>query len=183
MDPNSVWDEAVQSLHGAKRRTELVLSEVPAPTRLAPNALALSGELTVSDIELASGRFVLLHDPKGQDAWEANFRVVSFVSAAIEADVVTDELFDEVAWSWLLESLTASKAEYSNLSGTVTRTVSRSFADLSERSRETQLEIRASWSPREGNLAPQLTAWCSLIEQAAGLEPLPEGVASIKRTR
>lgn len=177
------WTAAVKSLHGATRRSELVLAEVPAPSRLAPYALALSADLSVNDEELAAGKFVLLHDPAGQDAWDGTFRIVTFVNAQIEADVVTDELFDEVAWSWLQDALESSGAEFSTLSGTVTRTVSRSFAELAQRPRETQLEVRASWSPQAQNLAPQLTAWCALLEQAAGLEPLPEGVTSLKRSR
>ena len=36
------WNDAVKTLHGATRRTELTLAEVPAPNRLAPYALALS---------------------------------------------------------------------------------------------------------------------------------------------
>jgi hypothetical protein len=178
------WNDAVKTLHGATRRTEITLAEVPAPNRLAPYALALSGVLALdSDNELASGKFVLLHDPDGQPTWESTFRVVTFVNAEIEPDVVTDEMFDEVAWSWLIEALGHSYAEFTNLSGTVTRTVSRSFAGLADRQRETELEIRASWSPSSSELAAHLTAWCSLLEQASGLEPLPEGVTQINRNK
>lgn len=178
------WNDAVKTLHGATRRSEITLAEVPAPTRLAPFALALTGVLSIdSDSELASGKFVLLHDPDGQPTWDSTFRVVTFVNAEIEPDVVTDEMFDEVAWSWLIEALSHSEADFSNLSGTVTRTVSRSFADLADRARETELEIRASWSPTGSELAAHLTAWCSLLEQAAGLEPLPEGVTQINRNK
>lgn len=178
------WNDAVQTLHGAARRTEITLAEVPAPSRLAPFSLALSGVLAVdSDNELASGKFVLLHDPDGQPTWESNYRVVTFVNAEIEPDVVTDEMFDEVAWSWLIEALALSEAEFTNLSGTVTRTVSRSFAGLADRQRETELEIRASWSPSTSELAAHLTAWCLLLEQASGLEPLPEGVTQINRNK
>jgi len=178
------WNDAVKTLHKATRRTEITLAEVPAPTRLAPYALALSGVLALdSDSELASGKFVLLHDPDGQPTWDGTFRVVTFVNAQIEPDVVTDEMFDEVAWSWLVEALGHSNAEFANLSGTVTRTVSRSFAALADRARETELEIRASWTPETAELAAHLTAWCALLEQAVGLEPLPEGVTQINRNK
>ena len=185
--PNSAelaWNNAVKTLHGATRRTEITLTEVPAPTRLAPFSLALSGVLAIdSETELSSGKFVLLHDPDGQPTWGSTFRVVTFVNAEIEPDVVTDEMFDEVAWSWLIEALGQSEATFGNLSGTVTRTVSRSFAALADRERETALEIRASWSPGTAELAAHLTAWCSLLEQAAGLEPLPPGVTQINRNK
>jgi len=183
-DAETIWKDAVATLHGATRRTEITLTEVPAPNRLAPYALALSGVLTNNtEEELSSGRFVLLHDPSGQPTWDGEFRIVTFVNADIEADVVTDEMFDEVAWSWLLECLDKSEAEYGALSGTVTRTVSRSFADLADRARQTQLEIRASWTPGSEQLAAHLTAWCSLLEQSAGLEPLPDGVTQISRNK
>ena len=178
------WNNAVKTLHKATRRTEITLAEVPAPTRLAPFALALTGVLNLdAETELASGKFVLLHDPDGQPTWDSTYRVVTFVNAEIEPDVVTDEMFDEVAWSWLIEALTQSDADFGNLSGTITRTVSRSFAALADRARETELEIRASWSPSGPELAAHLTAWCSLLEQAAGLEPLPEGVTQINRNK
>lgn len=175
------WTSAVKSLHGATKRAEITLQEVAAPNRLAPFALALTAELNFAEQELAGGKFVLLYDPDGQLAWGGELRVVTFMNAAIEPDVVTDQMFDEVAWSWLTESLAISSAEYTNLSGTITRTVSRSFAELSDRVQETNLEVRASWTAQSAHLAPQLTAWCSLLEQAAGLEPLPEGVTQLKR--
>ena len=179
---DQAWTDALETLSTSSPRAEIVLQEVPAPGRLAPHAIALSAEVIDKDSqEIASGKFVVLHDPDGQPTWNGNFRIVTFVNADVEADVVTDELFDDVAWSWLTESLDVSDAKYHNLSGTVTRSASRSFAELAERERETQLEIRASWSPGVPNLACHLNAWCALLERAAGLEPLPEGVTSLSR--
>lgn len=179
---DQTWTEAVESLSTTSPRAEIVLQEVPAPGRLAPHAIALSAEVIDKDSEeIASGKFVVLHDPAGQPTWNGNFRIVTFVNADVEADVVTDELFDDVAWSWLTESLEVASADYHNLSGTVTRSASRSFAELADRERETQLEIRASWSPSNSHLNDHLSAWCALLERAAGLEPLPEGVTSLSR--
>lgn len=179
---DQAWTSAIESLSTTSPRAEILIEEVPAPTRLAPHALALSGEIIDREgNELASGKFVVLHDGAGQPTWNGTFRIVTFVHADIEPDVVTDELFDEVAWSWLTESLNLVNAEYSNLSGTVTRTASRSFADLADREQETQLEIRASWSPTKPVLTEHLHAWCTLLERAAGLEPLPDGVTPLTR--
>lgn len=177
-----IWSEAVRTLSTASPRAEISIEEVPAPARLAPHSVALSATVTDKQgNEFATGKFVVLHDPDGQPTWDGNFRIVTFVHADIEPDVITDELFDDVAWSWLTESLEQTSAEYSNLSGTVTRTASRSFADLADRARETQLEIRASWSPTTTNLASHLNSWCALLERSAGLEPLPEGVTPLSR--
>ena len=92
-----------------------------------------------------------------------------------------DELVDDVAWAWLGESLTDCDA--ANLSGTVTRTLSRSYAGLEDRDTQTELEIRASWTSLSPDVGTHLRAWLSLVEMCAGLAPLPEGVSAIARTR
>jgi len=179
-----VWQVALDSLQSPTLRPEFSLEEVPAPQRLAPHSIALAVEaVDADDEELAVGRFIVLHDPKGQDTWDGEFRVVSFVRAPIESDVVTDDLFDEVAWSWLTDALTDAGAQFHNASGTVTRTVSRSFAGLEDRSTETDLEIRASWSPDTEDLSLHLKAWLALVEKSSGLTPLPEGVTALSRKR
>lgn len=179
-----VWQAALDSLQSPALRTEFTLEEVPAPQRLAPHSIALAVEaIDGDDEELAVGRFIVLHDPEGQDTWDGTFRVVSFVRAPIESDVVTDDLFDEVAWSWLTDALTDAGAQFHNASGTVTRTVSRSFAGLEDRSTETDLEIRASWSPDTEDLSMHMKAWLALVEKSSGLTPLPEGVTALSRKR
>lgn len=180
----SEWDEALASLQSPELRPEYSLEEVPAPSRLAPNSIALAIEvIDADDEELAIGRFIVLNDPQGQDTWDGTFRVVSFVRAPMESDVVTDGLFDEVAWSWLTDALNESDAEYHNISGTVTRTISRSFAGLEDRNSETDLEIRASWSPNSADLSTHLNAWLALVEKSSGLLPLPAGVSALARKR
>ncbi|MSZ22332.1 MAG: DUF3000 family protein [Actinobacteria bacterium] len=179
-----VWQVALDSLQSPTLRPEFSLEEVPAPQRLAPHSIALAVEaVDADDEELAVGRFIVLHDPEGQDTWDGEFRVVSFVRAPIESDVVTDDLFDEVAWSWLTDALTDAGAQFHNASGTVTRTVSRSFAGLEDRSTETDLEIRASWSPDTEDLSLHMKAWLALVEKSSGLTPLPEGVTALSRKR
>jgi hypothetical protein len=179
-----VWQCALESLQSPVLRPEFTLEEVPAPQRLAPHSIALAVEaVDADDEELAVGRFIVLHDPEGQDTWDGTFRVVSFVRAPMESDVVTDDLFDEVAWSWLTDALSDAGAEFHNASGTVTRTVSRSFAGLEDRSTETDLEIRASWSPDTEDLSLHMQAWLALVEKSSGLTPLPEGVTALSRKR
>ena len=179
-----VWQVALDSLQSPALRTEFTLEEVPAPQRLAPHSIALAVEaVDGDDEELAVGRFIVLHDPEGQETWDGTFRVVSFVRAPIESDVVTDDLFDEVAWSWLTDALTDAGAQFHNASGTVSRTVSRSFAGLEDRSTETDLEIRASWSPDTEDLSMHMKAWLALVEKSSGLTPLPEGVTALSRKR
>lgn len=178
------WDEVVASLKSLSYRPEFLIEEVPAPARLAPKSLALALDVVDhEDRDLASGRFVVLHDPDGQETWDGNLRVVTFVRAPIENDVVTDDLFDDVAWSWLIDALNESTEGFHNISGTVTRTVSKSYAGISNRESESDVEIRASWTPNSTNLGDQILVWLNFVQQCSGLEPLPPGVSAISRIR
>ena len=100
---------AVRRLRAVRLRPEVVLEEVPAPQRIAPFALALSADAVADGEELATGRFVVLHDPASPEAWEGDFRVVSFVRAALEPELGADPLLGQVGWSWLEESLSRGR--------------------------------------------------------------------------
>lgn len=175
---------ALQALGGRRLRGEVRLTEIPAPARIAPYAVALSGEINDpslgEDDEPAGGRFVVLHDPAGQEAWQGTFRVVTLVRAAMDAEVGTDPMFCEAAWSWVAEALQGHAADHHELGGTVTRVVSQSFGALAERPGEVEVEIRASWTP-DGDLTPHLAAWSAVLCTAAGLPPMPEGVTPLSR--
>lgn len=171
------FDEIVSEIRAIKIRQEIEIEEVPAPQKLAPFSLALTAD--VAD-DAATGRFVLLHDPQGQEGWNGSFRCVTFVRAAIDIDMVSDPLLADVGWTWLMESLEKLGCHYQNASGTVTRVASSSFGSLSDREEESELEVRASWTPSDGSdLASHVSAWIELIEMASGLAPIPDGVAQI----
>jgi len=173
---------AVTRLRQARLRPEIVLQEVPAPQRIAPHALALSAEVLQDDEELATGRFVLLYDPSGQEAWEGTFRAVTFVRAALEPELGSDQLISQVGWTWLQDALLAVGARYVAAGGTVTRVVSESFGTLAERTPTVELEVRASWSPLD-DPGLHLQAWGQLLCTVAGLPPLPDGVAPLPHRR
>src|SRR4051794_3648524 len=99
---------AVRRLRAVRLRPEVVLEEVPAPQRIAPFARARSADAVADGEELATGRFVVLHDPAAPEAWEGDFRVVSFVRAALEPELGADPLLGQVGWSWLEEALDAA---------------------------------------------------------------------------
>ena len=166
-------------------RSEILIEEVPAPAKLAPFAYALSADVALNDDDdIATGRFVLLHDPAGQEAWDGTFRCVTFVRSAIEDEFQSDPLMPEVGWSWFTESLRDVGAKSHAESGTVTRVASASFGQLSVNDDSSEIEIRASWTPDEGSdLATHLNAWVALLSTAAGLTPIPEGVSSLPKRR
>lgn len=180
--------QALEALGARRLRAEVRLSEIPAPARIAPFAVALSGEVAPADDELvpeteaASGRFVLLHDPAGQEAWEGTFRVVTLVRAALDPEVGSDPLLCEAAWSWVEDALAQAGAAHHALGGTVTRVVSQSFGALAERPGEVEVEIRASWTP-DGDVGDHLSAWSTVLCTAAGLPPLPDGVTALSPRR
>ncbi|MGB8021231.1 MAG: DUF3000 domain-containing protein [Candidatus Nanopelagicales bacterium] len=174
---------ALSSLRSVRYRPEVTVEESPAPQRLAPHAVALSADVAQDGEELGSGRLVVLHDPSGQASWAGTFRVVAFVRATLEAEMAADPLLAEVGWSWLVEALDTNAASYTNISGTVTRVTSESFGGLAQRPLEGQIELRASWTPVDPDLAPHARAWAEVLGQAAGLVPLPPGVAQLPRPR
>jgi hypothetical protein len=106
--------------------------------------------------------------------------------ATVDSDMQADPLLPEVGWNWLLDSLQEADALYSAPSGTVTRVSSASFGKLSSRHDESEVEIRASWSPiltTPEELIPHVQAWCNFISEVAGLQPVAEGVAPINSAR
>ena len=177
---------AATALRNFTPRIEIEIEETPAPAKLATHALALSAECIVDDEELASGRFVLLYEPEGHDTWDGNFRCVTFIRAQMELQMAVDPLLPEVGWSWLLDSLSAAGCEFNAPSGTVTRVSSASFGKLSPRNDQSEIEIRASWSPiikDSAEMIKHIDAWCNLLGEVAGLPPIVEGVAPISAAR
>lgn len=180
--PPETFSRALQSLRSARLRPEVSCDEAPAPQRLAPFSVALTADVTVGDEEVGSGRFVVLHNPDGHEAWDGTFRVVTFARAGLEPEMAADPLVTEVGWSWLLECLGAHDLEPMASSGTVTRVASESFGAMAERPASAEIEIRASWTPTDETLlGDHLTAWGDLLCTAAGLPPLPAGVVPLTR--
>ncbi|MEW2190048.1 DUF3000 domain-containing protein [Streptomyces microflavus] len=167
---------AVDALRSARLRPELEVETTRPPQRLAPHAYALEAAVVDGEDDLADGRLVLLHDPAGHDAWQGAFRLVTLVRAELEPEMAADPLLPEVCWSWLTGALDARGLSYGEAGGTVTRAGSHYFGALSARRPATQIEIRASWTPREGrggapDAAAHLMAWGDLLCQIAGLPP------------
>jgi len=183
LDAPEAFRMGLESLRHAQMRAEVALEEAPAPQRLAPFSAALTADVLQGDDELATGRFVLLHDPAGHDAWRGEFRIVTFVRAPLERDMADDAALTAVGWSWLIEALDAHAAPFTAPSGTVTRVVSEHFGDLADRAGTSEVELRASWTATDPYLGPHLEAWGDLLCQAAGLPPLPVGVSAIPRPR
>ncbi|WP_182525910.1 DUF3000 domain-containing protein [Nocardioides dongkuii] len=179
---------AVLSMRAATMRPEVLCEEMPAPQRIAPHAAALSADVTVDDTDIGTGRIILLHDPAGNEAWDGTFRCVAYARAEIEVEMITDPMLAEVGWSWLTEALDAHGATYGAAAGSVTRVATESFGGMAGEGGTAQIEIRASWTPtaEEGtplDVARHVEAWGELLCTAAGLPPVPDGVAVMPSRR
>ena len=168
-------------------RAEILLEEVPPPQKLASFSYAFSADVSNglqgdAEEEIASGRFVLLHEPGGQETWEGEFRCVTYIRADVDVVMQEDPLLPEVGWNWLLDSLSFSGCKYVAASGTVTRVASASFGKLSPRSDEAEIEIRASWTPlitTADDIRSHIEGWCTLLAELSGLPPIPDGISTI----
>jgi hypothetical protein len=166
-------------------RKEIHIDEIPAPQKLAPAAYAISADIALNDEEdLATGRFVILHDPQGQEAWNGLYRCVTYIRSAIDEEIKDDPLLPDVAWSWFLESLEKSGIDFRAPSGTVTKVLSASFGELAQSESSCEIEIRASWTPVDpSNLIANVQAWLLLLEIVSGLTPLPDGALGLPLRR
>ena len=172
---------AVAGLRSAAPRSEIVLEEVGAPQRLAPYAFALSATILRDGDEVVAGRLILLHDPAGHEAWQGTLRLVTYVTAELEADLAADPLLPGVGWTWLTDALEAQEAGYRAIGGTVTQTMSTRFGDLAGPPAAGVQEARISMSPADDDLGPHLLAWCALLASTAGLPP--PGVTALPERR
>jgi hypothetical protein len=175
------FEEILADIRAVSVRAELILEEIPAPQKLAPFAFAMTAD---TEDEIATARLVLLHDPAGQEGWGGDFRCVTFVRADVDHEMASDPMVANVGWSWLIESLEKFGCNYVQPSGTVTRVASASFGTLGERADDSELEVRASWTPTDPfQIANHVLAWLDLLERCAGLEPIPEGVTPLTRSQ
>lgn len=180
------FDAVAAALRAQAFRPDLVVREIPAPTSLAPQAIAFAADVRPEthgvDSPYGTGRFVLLHDDDEPDAWNGPWRVVCFAQAPLEPEIGTDPLLADVAWTWLIDALDTRHAGYHSASGTATKTLSKGFGSLASEGDGAQIELRASWSPVR-DLAAHLDAWAEVVCMLAGLPPGSEGVAVIGARR
>lgn len=197
--PPARFRAAVERLRAARMRGEVLLTEVPAPQRIAPFAAALGADVTHAGDEVATGRLILLHDPEGNDSWQGSWRCVTFVRADVDPEMVRDPMLSGVAWSWLHDAWGARDLAVVAPSGTVTAVLSEGFGGIESDGLTAQVEVRASWTPIGTPADPidltvpavpvvdvavpdvraHVEAWGDLLCCAAGLPPVPAGVVPL----
>lgn len=173
------FDMAALELRAMRWTRGMRIEEVGSPQRIAPYSLAIEADLEVADAAPVTGRLILLHDPRGNDAWRGAFRLVSFARVEMDLEMVADPLLPEVAWSWLTDSLAEHARGHDALAGTVTASYGRSFGELEDTEDHGVLEVRASWTPAlglRGDFDGHLRAWQGLLLSLAGGPPLATGL-------
>lgn len=176
-------------MRSATFRAELRVHEIPSPAGLAPESLALAGDIGAesvhgSDSGFGTGRFILLHDPSAPEAWRGEFRVVCFAQAPLEPEIGVDPFLPEVAWAWLRDALDERGARYDHASGTATTINSKGFGELAPQGVGAQIELRASWTPRDAAFDQHVSAWGDLLCLLSGLPPVEvEGVSVLRHRR
>lgn len=165
-------------------RPQVSFDSEPPPRRLAPEAMAIAAAVEIGGEEIGSGRFVLLHDPAGQEGWAGPFRVIAYLRAELEPEIAADPLIGQVGWTWLVEALDNMQAGYAAPSGSVTRVVTEGFGTKADQPVATEFEMRASWSPAgQGQdsyaLDRHVAAWVDALCAACGMPPSPPGVAQL----
>ena len=191
MQPPSDFDALATRLRDAITdvRPDISVYELPAPRRVAPDAVAVGAAVEHGDVELAAGRLVLLHDPEGQPAWEGTSRFVCYGRAVLDEEMAADPMLPAVTWSWLMEALSSRGAAHRAAAGTVTVTSSRRFGALAEpgalvdeegaEGDRHEVELRCSWTPAESDMAAHLVAFADLLALMSGLPPRVSGVVPL----
>ena len=208
-----VFAAALGGIAALRPRPGLDFEPLPAPRRLATYSHALSvtaaEQQSEGEVELGSGRFVLLYEPEGHEEWLGSWRCVTLLQAELEPEIAEDPLLADVTWSWLREAL--SGLNYAALGGTVSRCASSGFGELADQGTSTSVELRASWSPLPpvdadipggpavqraaaaagrakwtpeqawAGLAAHVEAWSVCLATAVGLPPELAGVARLPR--
>lgn len=186
------FQDSLGKLRRARQWDGIEFTEIPAPARLAPLAVAVRAEVRPAsptgpagapEGELATGRFVLLHDPSEPAAWGGPLRIVTWVRAAVEPGTGRDGTTGSVAWGWLLEALDRHRAGYSREGGTVSRVLAEGFGALGDQADGADVELRASWTPGGADVEPHLAAWADTVCTFAGLPPYPRGVTVLHPRR
>ncbi len=181
-----LFERAAAQVRAVVFRDDISVREIPAPAGLAPEAIALAGDVrpdeATGESVYGTGRFILLHDDDQPQGWGGPLRIITFAQAPLELEIGTDPALADVAWSWLVDALGSRAASFHSAAGTATKTVSKGFGALAAEGEGAQLELRASWTP-EGDIGAHVEAWVELVCMLAGLPPGSEGVAVLGTQR
>jgi hypothetical protein len=167
-------------------RSELETHQIPAPDKIAQFAIAFSTHRpnpAETPSSRAAGRVVFLYDTDQFETWGSNMRVIAYGKSPLESGVIDDSDYANYWWGTLELTLQNHGATYSTGAGTITKMISTGVGSLENEPVHTEIELRASWSPIEDNLAPHFAAWQDLIAEMAGFHHAGEEVVKLAKAQ
>jgi hypothetical protein len=182
-DVPAEFAQAAASLAEPILRKELKVEQIQSPQGIAPHALAFSAEIPNKASESKNrgvGRIVFIYDDSQIETWGGNMRIIAYGKSPL-MEVEQGVQDDPTHWYWgtLTRALSFHGAEYINEAGTVTVMTSKGMGSLLEDSPTNEIELRASWSPTDGNFSSHFAAWQDLIAGMAGYSPDGDSVVQI----
>lgn len=167
-------------LQGISPRSEMVLTQIPSPKGIAPEALALSVEINHEmSTDHGVSRLVFCRDPKMPEGWHSEFRIIGYAKSPVELELAKDEYSSTLPWEWLRDALRNHGAEFAHEAGTTTTVISTGHGALNSQAQFAEIEIRASWAPVNFDLASHLNGWIDLLAMISGLPPSQQEVVRL----
>lgn len=171
----------ISPLQALEVRSEFNIVQIPAPKGIAPEALAVSIEVSHElPVDHGVSRLVFCRDDSNPEGWHGALRIIGYAKSAIELEMARDEYFEELPWQWLLESLRRVGAGMQQEAGTTTTVISTGHGNLAAQSQHAEVEIRASWSPSSGDARQHTLGWIETLALLSGLNPEDAIVARLK---
>jgi hypothetical protein len=155
-------------------RSEIQLTQIPAPKGIAEEAVAVSAEVIHaehSEADRGVGRLVICRDSSYPAGWNSDYRIILYAKSPVDLDMGKDDVVDELPWNWLMDSLEVKSANFHSEAGTTTRILSTGHGSLSAQSQHAEIEIRASWAPEDEDFSKHLDSFQRLMALISGLDP------------
>ena len=171
-DVSETFQGMLSGISEVESRDEIVLTQIPSPKGIAPEAIAISAEVaheTASDHGVS--RLVYCRDPEMPEGWNSEFRIIGYAKSPIELEMAKDDYTAAMPWEWLKDCLKESGAQFANEAGTTTTVISTGHGSLVAQPQHGELEIRASWAPLDFDLSNHLRGWIELVALISGLPP------------
>lgn len=169
---SDVFRGMLETIAKVQPREEILLTQIPSPKGIAPEAIAISAEIaheTASDHGVS--RLVFCRDPQMPEGWHSEFRIIGYAKSPIELEMAKDDYTSSMPWEWLRDSLRAAGAQFGHEAGTTTTVVSTGHGALVSQPQHGELEIRASWAPLDFDFSNHLNGWIELVAMISGLPP------------
>ena len=171
-DLSDTFQGMLSGLGEVTPREEIILTQIPSPKGIAPEAVAISAEVaheTASDHGVS--RLVYCRDPEMPEGWNSEFRIIGYAKSPIELEMAKDDYTASMPWEWLKDCLNASGGQFAHEAGTTTTVISTGHGSLVSQPQHGELEIRASWAPLDFDLSNHLRGWIELVALISGLPP------------